>query len=126
MNGASQVDAWVAKLRRLPQAVNAETLAPVVAEELIRTASAGTTPDGAAWKPTVDGRRALKGVAGKIRVVPVGTQVIATLLGPDAIHNSGTKKDPVRQVLPKRLSPGLVAKLKRVASKAFNKLFGGR
>lgn len=126
MNGAAQVDAWIAKLRQLPDAVGAETLAPIVEADLKRTASAGTSPDGTKWKQRKDGGAPLAGAAAKIVTVAAGNRVITSISGPEAIHNWGTKKDPKRQILPTNLPDGLIGKLRSAAAQAFRRVMGGR
>lgn len=98
----SGVADWAADLRRLSQALPeiATRAAPGIQADATATASAGTTPSGAAWPPRKDGGRALAGAAGELSVAASGAAVRVTLAGPSAIHHNGESNGPRRQVIP--------------------------
>jgi hypothetical protein len=74
----------------------AEEARPAIEAAVRATAAAGTTPDGAAWKPRkADGKRALEHAADAISVVVSGTrQAVLTMVlrGPYVFHQ---KKRPI-------------------------------
>lgn len=127
-SGEATVQRWARQLRTMPGGEDlAKRMAPIMDADVKRTANAGTTPEGKAWKPRVDGSRALEGAADAIRTIASGPKVIMTVSGPEAIHNWGTSKDPKRQILPTALPSTLAGKLARAALAAVRKhLFGGR
>lgn len=123
-SGGAVVDEWIAKLRALPKEVRAEQFVGIVDEDLRRTASAGTTPDGTPWPERKEGGRALAGAADALTVTAAGNRVLAVVSGPEAIHNYGNKKDPKRQILPTLIPPTLAGKLKREAIKRLRRALG--
>ena len=127
-SGEAVVQGWIRALRRLPAGSDlASELAPVVDAQIQASARAGTTPEGAAWKPRVDGARALKDAASATRTTAVGRSIVITVSGPAAIHNYGTKKDPQRRILPTLLPSSWAGKLAARVFKVFRaRLFGGR
>lgn len=116
-SGEAQVDAWIASLRGLPRELRAQRFAEIALEDVKRTAAAGTSPTGVAWKPRKDGSRALENAASHLSAVVSGQRIHLVLKGPDAIHNYGTTKDPKRQVLPTTLPATMAGKLVRAAFK---------
>lgn len=111
-SGSATVDRWIADIERLPQELKPEAFAQIAETEVKRTAAVGTTPDGVPWPERKDGGRALANAADKITSVVSGQSVSLVLTGPDAIHNDGTSKDPVRRVLPTKITPTMSEKLK--------------
>lgn len=105
--GEAELDAWVAKLRRLPHMVEAAApdLAVALKAELDKNISAGRAPDGSTWKPKKDGGRPLVNAASAVTTRADGTVVQAVLTGPEVFHHYGTKKDPQRQILPRGAMP---------------------
>ncbi len=126
-SGAAELDAWVEKIRRLPEMI--EKAAPALAvdmhAELSRTIDAGTTPTGEPWPLTKDGRVALRRASSTLTVRASGTLIVATISGRHAIHHYGTKKDPARQVLPVSGMPPTLAKAFRAGMvKRFKETMG--
>jgi hypothetical protein len=91
-----------------------KSAAPDVAEaveaELLRQISAGTDPEGKAWKPREAGGKALATAGKALVVVPMGTRIFARLSGHVARHHLGIGKGGVqRQILPGRKLPPQIA-----------------
>lgn len=125
-SGEAAINAMIRKVRKLPKELQASAFAETLEAEAKRTASAGTTPNGTPWAPTVDGGRALEHAADRIQTVVAGRRVILSVHGPAAIHNYGTSKDPKRQILPTILPQTWAEKLKAQAKKIFRRVVGGR
>jgi hypothetical protein len=126
--GEAELDAWVAKLRRLPEMVKAAApeLAVALKSELDKNIAAGRAPDGSTWKPKKDGGRPLVNAAAAVTTRADGSVVQAVLTGPEVFHHYGTKKDPERQILPRGVMPdslGLAFRAKMVEQ--FEKTMGG-
>lgn len=123
-------DDFVARLGRLsglPEAT-AKEAAPLVEEALKRFAEAGLDPNGKPWKQKKGGGRPLEHAADAINVVAKGAKVIATLNGVEVFHNYGVKGGaPKRQILPDgEIPPHVAEALGTAASKAFDRIMGGR
>lgn len=125
-SGRAQIQRWIASVRKLPLEARAEALAPVVREELARTISAGTSPDGVPWPRRVDGAPALANALAATEVVPMRGSIACVVTGPEAIHHYGTKKDPRRQILPTTLPGTWGARLRSEVLKRFARVLGGR
>lgn len=103
MSGFDELDAMIARLRRLPgmAARVAKRAAPLVREALAKTTNAGTAPDGTPWPARKkDGGRALANAAAALTVEASGAVILATVDGPEAIHHKGSKRLPRRPQLP--------------------------
>lgn len=98
----NNLDTFIANVKKLDNLATetAKEAAPLVQTAIRKTAAAGTTPDGVPWPKKKDGSRALEHAADHVTSVASGHTIVATLTGPDAIHNFGTEKDPKRQVIP--------------------------
>lgn len=130
MDGDAALSAFIDRVRRLGKlpAEAAKLAAPLVLEEAKKTAAAGTTPDGQPWAPKKDGGRALVHAADALSVETLGSVVVLTLTGPEAIHNRGTNKYPKRQILPAGgagIPANVVRALRRAAGEAFARVTGG-
>jgi hypothetical protein len=104
-SGIAALDSWIARLKVLGDEKTvaskvATVAAPLVQAELQKTASAGTTPEGKAWKPKKDGGRPLVNAAAAISTRAAGNFVVTTLSGPTVFHHKGLQGKPVRQVIP--------------------------
>jgi hypothetical protein len=130
-NGDQALDDFVRSLRALGHvdADAARLAAPLVEAAVKRTAAAGTDPDGKPWLPKKDGGRALEHAADHVTAKAVGTTVVVTLVGPDVLHNSGTKRVPKRQIIPDGgagIPKSVTAALTEGAARAFEKTMGAR
>jgi hypothetical protein len=129
--GGAQIDEMRRRLRelaRMPE-TSGPDLGDAMQAELVRTASAGTTPTGVPWKPKKDGGRPLANAAAAISTVAHGTVIVATLSGPTVFHHYGDSKDPKRQVLPEGggMPPTLAAAFRQSLIKSFRRVArGGR
>lgn len=90
----------VRALRTLPSAV-ARRAAPKIKAAIDAQIARGQAPDGTTWKPTKKGEKPLRNAAKAVDVTSSNSKVIVTLTGPEVFHNSGTGKDPKRQILPR-------------------------
>lgn len=103
-SGIGALDAMIAKLKILGgQDVAtrvAQRAAPMVDQAIKKTASAGQTPYGQAWKAKKDGGRALVNAASHIATSSSGNTITTTLTGPDVFHQKGLQGKPRRQVIP--------------------------
>lgn len=127
-NGFAALQAQIARVKSLEGF--AKDVAPDVAValevELQRQISAGVGPDGQPWKLTRDGAVPLRGAAKDLRAAAVGTTVIATLSGPEALHHKGRARGGVqRQILPSKWIPApAVRAIKAVLETKFNERMG--
>ena len=115
------LDAQIARLRKLkdtPQEI-ATAVAKELEAQLLGNIAAGRGPDGVAWQPTADGHRPLQGAGKALRVVAIGTSVIASLVGYHARHHLGAVKGKIRRrILPtRRLLGPLGAAIRAVIEK---------
>lgn len=104
--------------------------APLVEAVVKSTIDAGQTPDGVAWAPTADGKRALAGASSHVKVTGYGDVIRVVLSGVDVFHNygphagKGRGHGPKRQILWYGVGdvPGPLAKaLETAAIKAWNR-----
>jgi len=128
--GDAELDAMLLALRRLGElpTATAARAAPLVLEAVQKTAAAGTTPDGQAWKPRKDGGRALANAAGALSASSSGPTVTISLDMPEVIHHYGSAKVPRRQILPDAgagMPASVTAALKKAATQAFDAAVGG-
>ena len=111
--GLAQLDAHIARVESLPRVLvsAAPEVAEVVEAELLRQISAGTDPEGRAWKAREDGGRPLATAGKSLAVVAIGTRVFARLRGHIARHHLGTARGRVeRQILPGKELPKAMSK----------------
>ena len=132
-SGLASLDVMIARLRTLGGGDVAQRVAvraaPLVDAELKRTAAAGTTPDGKAWKPKKDGGRPLVNAAAAIATRSAGNYVLALLKGPTVYHHLGLGGKPHRQVLPQSgtIPSGIAKVLERAARAVLREILeGGR
>ncbi len=128
---ANGLDIMIRRIRSLPRAL--ERVAPSVAAEVERVAkaelAAGHGIGGASWKATKAGNAPLQGAPDAIEVKAVGTVIVMRIS--DAkwwykFHQSGTKKLPVRQVLPTTIPASITNAIqKRLGEIAHQTLGGG-
>lgn len=133
------LDSIIEKIRALgtlPTDI-ARAAAPLVEAESKRTASAGTTPWGEAWKPRkADGQPALQNAAAAVTVTASGPKVVIALAG----TSSGSAKvqaiqNASRQIIPKHttkkgggnegIPPGIARAVEAGAQHAFTRTVGG-
>jgi hypothetical protein len=130
-SGLSALDAMIEKMKLLGAsgvgARVAARAAPLVDVEVKKTASAGTTPTGQAWKPRKDGGRPLVNAASHITTQAHGNLVSVTLTGPDVFHHLGLGNAPRRQVIPDstNVPPGIEKAVLQAAKEIFDEITGG-
>lgn len=109
MSGAAVMNGWIASLRNVAasEAERVEIMRAELEADTKRTAAAGTTPDGAAWKPTQTGAAPLQGAPEAISSSVQGSTAIVEINGHHVVHHYGTKKDPKRQIIPETISRSL-------------------
>lgn len=129
MSGESELQEMINSLRKLPGEMKAATpeIAKGVKAAIAANIAAGRAPDGTAWKPRKDGGQALQNAAAKLDVKAIGTVVLGTISGPEAIHHYGTKKDPKRQILPQsgEMPSNIADAFRQGLIKRFDKAMGG-
>lgn len=124
MSGFDELDAMIAKIRRVPQI--AKRAAPDVAEAMrkaiLETVAAGTDADGKPWAPRKeDGGRPLENAASSVRVAAIGTRILARVTGPEARHHLGRARGgTMRGVIPTRLTPRIADAVRKVLVRHFN------
>jgi hypothetical protein len=128
-DGYAVMQDMIAKLRELGQSpeVIAADIAPELRDELEGNISAAQSPDGASWKPTLEGKAPLRNAAAALGVAAIGKKVIAALRGIEARHHYGTVTGKIaRPILPGAdLPPQIVELVTRVAKKRFQMIMGG-
>jgi len=129
-SGDQALDAMIARLRSLegmPRDV-AEEIAPLLLEDVRKTAAAGTTYDGEPWAPTKSGGRPLVNAAAHLSSRVLGTVAQVVLKGIDVVHNRGTKRIPTRRILPDAgagMPPRATAIARDAAARAFARILSG-
>lgn len=115
--GPEVLSALAAKLRGLGHVAEelAAVGAPALRKELEANIAAGKGPDGEPWKPTLQGKQPLQHAAKALTVDAVGTAIVATLTGPEALHDIGAARGHVqRRILPKgQLNAPVIAALEK-------------
>lgn len=119
----------VRKLRALggtPKAIApllSTELRPVVDAQI----SAGQDPYGNAWPLTQAGAKALQNAAAYVTLRAVGTVVLATVIGPPAMHHLGKAAGRItRRIIPLKKIPGSWSKVARaVGIKHFRQVVHG-
>lgn len=123
------IQEWIERLNAL--ATLPVQLAPKVAAELDKqiraNVAAGVDPDGKAWPATRDGKQPLRNAGKALTVRALGTRIVATLTGPEALHHLGRARGGVvRRILPSAKLPGaVVAAIKRVIASELDKVLHG-
>lgn len=129
-NGLAALDAHIRRLRDLEHLVPdaAPDVARVVDAELRAQIAAGRGPDGVPLERTQDGRVPLRGAAKALRVRAIGSVVLCTLDGPEALHDQGRARGGVRrQILPSGKIPQPITKaIDAVIADRFRKTMGAR
>lgn len=99
-----ELDAWIARVRKLPELVRAAApdVARVVERELQKQIARASSPDGKAWQRNADGTTPLRTADKALAVAAVGTRVFARLRGHVARHHKGIARGAiVRRILPR-------------------------
>jgi hypothetical protein len=103
----SQLDGLIASLRAVDQVgvAIATEARPLVEGVARKTASAGTDPEGGAWAPTKEGRKALPNAASAVSVVVSGsTKAVLTLVLKGVyVYHQRSKNRSTTKGLPRRL-----------------------
>lgn len=88
--------------------------------------SSGFGPNGVAWQPTVEGKRALPNAADRLTVKLVGLTIIAAVPFPYGIHQKGVPGWlPTRQTIPTQLTPQIAAALRAAFEREFEAIANG-
>lgn len=106
--GIASLNDMIEACRRVPGL--AAQAAPAVKDAVVAwlraELAAGRSPaTGQAWQPKADGSRALKGAAGKLSAVVVGTTIVVSLAAPEVFHHFGAQGKPRREQLPRGVLP---------------------
>lgn len=119
MSGDAALAAYAARLRSLQTtAVDAaKVAAPLIEEAAKAPAAAGTAPDGTAWQPKKDNRRALPNAASAIVAVANGTIVTIKLAGVYVFHHFAKPK--YRRAIIPRSGESIPQPIKAAIEKAF-------
>lgn len=99
-SGFAALDDMIARCQSLEDMPRetAPKVAAILREIIAQAIAAGTTPEGEAWKPTVDGHLPLQGAMSAITVEAVGTTVVATLSGHYIFHHMGRQSGKGRNL----------------------------
>lgn len=120
----------IGRLRRAKDFVRqaAPAAARAMGDALRSTASAGTTPLGAAWKPKKDGGRPLVHAADAIEVKSIGSVLMAKVRMPEHLHSIGNARGRVRrEIIPRAGLPPIVAEaIKKSLTEQGRAWLGGR
>lgn len=124
IQGFAELDAIIARVRRLPDMIDNATqdMVQTIESEIQRTIDAGTTPYGVPWKPRdIDGGKALRNAFAAVTVKAAGGTIYIRITGIDARHNNGQVRQSVkRQVIPRKVLPDAwVKRLTEVLTKRF-------
>lgn len=129
-DGMAALDAQIRRLRELERLAPdaAPDVARAVDRELGAQIAAGRAPDGTPWPRTQRGTAPLRGAAKALRVRAMGSVVLCTLEGPEALHHLGRARGGVRrQILPSNKIPTPVTKaISEVVKERFRKTMGAR
>lgn len=119
------LDQMIASLEKLGVSDVEAKLAKAGAIELQKaletSLAAGQTPEGAAWSPTKTGGRAYNNAASKLKVTASGAVIRATVGTPEAYAQFGSKRLPIRQMLPDA-GAGMPKSVSDALDRAFDKV----
>lgn len=127
-DAVAKLNAAIARLRRLADPTEfAPEVATALREELQDQIARGVGPDGKPWQPTAAGKLPLRGAASALRVVAVGSRIVASIGGKYAYHHRGqTRGNVARPILPSRaLSAPMKNAIKAALAKRFGKIMSG-
>lgn len=125
-----QLDGLIASLRRLKANAGEEIAkesAAGVEEALRANAAAGVDPEGRAWAPRKDGKRALANAASAIFVTAKGAVLELVLRGKYIYHQRGAGV-PERRILPDGgagIPPILLRPIEAAARRVIARAMGG-
>jgi len=125
----ADLDRMIATVRQLPELAEraAPDVADVIERELMRTTTAGQSPNGTPWQLTLEGGKPLTGAAKAIGVAAVGRTIYVRLTGVEARHHLGRARGGIeRQVIPTgRLPPRMADAVREVLGRHFAELASG-
>jgi len=128
VDGDAKLSDFIRRLRSMKDlaAQAAREAAPLVEAAVRRQAADGQAPDGGAWAPTKDGRRAIPNAARAITAVAKGSAVQIVLAGVYVFHHYG-KGLPERRIIPGQgaIPAPVVAALREGARRVFRRVAGG-
>lgn len=124
------LDAHISRIRYLSELGqrSAPSVAKALERELGAQIAAGVDPNGKPLQPTKEGKTPLTGAAKALRVRPIGSVVLATLEGPEALHHQGRARGGVRrQILPTggAIPPTVERAVKTAVTAEFRRTMGG-
>ena len=98
----AKLDQWIENLRSVHGLVSAAApaIAAQIKDSIDESIAAGTSPEGVAWLPKKDGRRALVNAAKAVSTDVSGNFIFLFLEGYEVFHHYGTKSLPARPILP--------------------------
>lgn len=129
--GEAQLDAMIAKIRKIPDLVKraAPACASAFGAAFKADLSAGHAPGGETWAAKKDGGRPLVNAAEHVDVRAVGTVIVSRLTGARHwfVHNQGAGKTlPKRQIIPSGETPAeLNAAIERELRNEWNRMMAG-
>jgi hypothetical protein len=128
-DGEQTLARWIAQLNELGElpARSAPKIAVALKREIEANVARQVGPDGKPWPATEAGTPALKNVGSHLRVVAVGSVVIAELEGHYARHHLGAVRGKrKRQILPSgKLTEPMTRAVKSVVTGEFHAIMGG-
>lgn len=108
MSGRAQLDRHLARLEALARmpASAAPVIADAVERELVAQIGRGVDPDGKPWPKTKEGETPLRNASSALSVTAAGGAVVASVEGPEALHDQGKARGHVqRRILPRGALP---------------------
>lgn len=129
MSGHDELEAYVARLRRLPGMLEraAGKCAESVDKAINASLAAGHGPNGQVWAPRKDGKAPLQTAPGRATRTRASGTTIITVLGETGFvfAQRGFRGVAPRPVLPNKLSPEMIEAIKAPLRDEFNKTMGG-
>lgn len=129
MTDHAALDRHIARVRALPGLVEraAPSAAAAVDAAMRASITAGAAPDGKAWEATQTGKRPLANAAAALSVSAVGTAIVATVTGPEALHDRGwVRGGKRRQLLPEKITAPIATAIDGALSAEFARTMGER
>lgn len=128
--GFAALDRMISAIEALPRDLVKQSvpeIARVAKAEVSANVAAGHAPDGTAWKPTKEGKRALQNAAAHVTATAIDTAIIFEVSGVEAKHHKGRAKGGERRpIIPVRSIPQpLNVAIKKVLGKHFRQIVSG-
>lgn len=125
VEGLQKIIDGLHQLGKVPERT-AAAAAPELRSEIESQIAAGVGPDGAKWEPTKEGKAPLRNAGKALRVVAIGSRIVASLTGPEALHDMGAVKGGKRRkILPTGKNNGpLIRVLQRLGGIELRRIMG--